>query len=32
MGVTRRTVYLRLRSFGIECRHVPKLYKKLPVG
>jgi hypothetical protein len=32
MGVTRRTVYLRLRSFGIERRHVPKLYKKLPVG
>ncbi len=31
MGVTRRTVYLRLRSFGIERRHVPKLYKKLPV-
>ncbi len=30
MGVTRRTVYLRLRSFGIERRHVPKLYKKLP--
>ena len=32
MGVTRRTVYLRLRSFGIERHHVPKLYKKLPVG
>ncbi len=30
MGVTRRTVYLRLRSFGIERKHVPKLYKKLP--
>jgi hypothetical protein len=30
MGVTRRTVYLRLRAFGIERRHVPKLYKKLP--
>jgi hypothetical protein len=30
LGVTRRTVYMRLRSFGIERRHVPKLYKKLP--
>ncbi len=31
LGVTRRTVYMRLRSFGIERRRVPKLYKKLPV-
>jgi ActR/RegA family two-component response regulator len=31
LGVTRRTVYLRLRSFGIERRHVPKIYKKMPV-
>ena len=31
LGVTRRTVYMRLRSFGIERRHVPKLYKKMPV-
>lgn len=31
MGVTRRTVYMRLRSFGIERRRVPKLYKKMPV-
>jgi transcriptional regulator of acetoin/glycerol metabolism len=31
MGVTRRTVYMRLRSFGIERRRVPKLYKKLPM-
>lgn len=30
LGVTRRTVYMRLASFGIERRHVPKLYKKLP--
>ena len=30
LGVTRRTVYMRLHSFGIERRHVPKLYKKLP--
>lgn len=30
LGVTRRTVYMRLRTFGIERRHVPKLYKKLP--
>ena len=30
MGVTRRTVYMRLRSFGIERQRVPKLYKKLP--
>ena len=30
MGVTRRTVYMRLASFGIERRHVPKIYKKLP--
>jgi DNA-binding NtrC family response regulator len=30
LGVTRRTVYLRLRSFGIERKRVPKLYKKLP--
>jgi len=30
LGVTRRTVYMRLRSFGIERRRVPKLYKKLP--
>ena len=32
LGVTRRTVYMRLRSFGIERRRVPKLYKKVPVG
>jgi ActR/RegA family two-component response regulator len=31
LGVTRRTVYMRLRSFGIERRHVPKIYKKMPV-
>ena len=31
LGVTRRTVYLRLRSFGIERKHVPKIYKKMPV-
>jgi DNA-binding NtrC family response regulator len=31
LGVTRRTVYLRLRSFGIERKHVPKIYKKFPV-
>lgn len=30
MGVTRRTVYLRLQAFGIQRRRVPKLYKKLP--
>ncbi len=30
LGVTRRTVYMRLQSFGIERRRVPKLYKKLP--
>ncbi len=30
LGVTRRTVYMRLNSFGIERRRVPKLYKKLP--
>jgi ActR/RegA family two-component response regulator len=32
LGVTRRTIYMRLRSFGIERRRVPKLYKKMPVG
>jgi DNA-binding NtrC family response regulator len=32
LGVTRRTVYMRLRSFGLERRRVPKLYKKMPVG
>jgi transcriptional regulator of acetoin/glycerol metabolism len=32
LDVTRRTVYMRLRSFGIERRRVPKLYKKMPVG
>ena len=32
LGVTRRTVYMRLRSFGIERRRVPKLYKKMPVA
>jgi hypothetical protein len=32
LGVTRRTVYMRLRSFGIERRRVPKLYKRMPVG
>ena len=31
LGVTRRTVYMRLNSFGIERKHVPKIYKKLPV-
>lgn len=31
LDVTRRTVYMRLRSFGIERRRVPKLYKKAPV-
>ncbi|HSD67289.1 MAG TPA: helix-turn-helix domain-containing protein [Vicinamibacteria bacterium] len=31
LGVTRRTVYMRLQSFGIERKHVPKIYKKLPV-
>jgi hypothetical protein len=31
IGVTRRTVYMRLRSFGIERRRVPKLYKKMPI-
>ncbi len=30
LGVTRRTVYMRLHSFGIERRRVPKLYKKMP--
>lgn len=32
LGVTRRTVYMRLRSFGIERRRMPKLYKKMPIG
>jgi ActR/RegA family two-component response regulator len=31
LGVTRRTVYMRLQSFGIERKHVPKIYKKMPV-
>ena len=31
LSVTRRTVYMRLRSFGIERRRVPKIYKKMPV-
>ena len=31
LGVTRRTVYMRLRSFGIERKRVPKIYKKMPV-
>lgn len=31
LKVTRRTVYMRLRSFGIERKHVPKIYKKMPV-
>jgi ActR/RegA family two-component response regulator len=31
LGVTRRTVYMRLHSFGIERKHVPKIYKKMPV-
>jgi hypothetical protein len=31
LNVTRRTVYMRLRSFGIERRRVPKIYKKMPV-
>jgi ActR/RegA family two-component response regulator len=30
LGVTRRTVYMRLRSFGIERKRVPKIYKKIP--
>jgi ActR/RegA family two-component response regulator len=32
LKVTRRTVYMRLRSFGIKRRHVPKIYKKIPAG
>jgi len=32
LGVTRRTVYMRLRSFGIERRRLPKLYKKMPAS
>jgi hypothetical protein len=31
LSVTRRTVYMRLRSFGIERKRVPKIYKKMPV-
>jgi transcriptional regulator with GAF, ATPase, and Fis domain len=31
IGVTRRTVYMRLRSFGIDRKRVPKIYKKMPV-
>jgi ActR/RegA family two-component response regulator len=31
LGVTRRTVYMRLQSFEIERKHVPKIYKKMPV-
>jgi ActR/RegA family two-component response regulator len=31
MGVTRRTIYMRLNSFGIERKRVPKIYKKMPV-
>jgi ActR/RegA family two-component response regulator len=31
LGVTRRTVYMRLDSFGIERKRVPKIYKKMPV-
>ena len=31
LKVTRRTVYMRLRSFGIERKHVPKIYKKMPI-
>jgi hypothetical protein len=31
LSVTRRTVYMRLQSFGIERKHVPKIYKKMPV-
>jgi len=31
LRVTRRTVYMRLRSFGIERKHVPKIYKKMPI-
>jgi DNA-binding CsgD family transcriptional regulator len=30
LRVTRRTVYMRLRSFGIERKRVPKIYKKMP--
>jgi ActR/RegA family two-component response regulator len=30
LGVTRRTVYMRLQSFEIERKHVPKIYKKMP--
>jgi hypothetical protein len=30
LGITRWTVYLRARSFGIERKRVPRLYKKLP--
>jgi len=32
LGVTRRTVYMRLRNFGIERRRLPKIYKKAPAG
>jgi len=32
LGVTRRTVYLRLRSFAIARKRVPKIYKKMPVA
>jgi ActR/RegA family two-component response regulator len=31
LKVTRRTVYMRLRSFGIRRKRVPKIYKKIPV-
>jgi ActR/RegA family two-component response regulator len=31
LSVTRRTVYMRLRSFGIDRKRVPKIYKKMPV-
>ncbi|HXK10409.1 MAG TPA: helix-turn-helix domain-containing protein [Vicinamibacteria bacterium] len=31
LSVTRRTVYMRLHSFGIERKRVPKIYKKMPV-
>lgn len=30
MGVTRRTIYLRLRSFGITRKRVPKVLKRAP--
>ena len=31
LGVTRRTVYLRLKRYGIERKKVPKTLKRAPV-